>query len=209
MKNRSIYIVGQGPGFELCPLDKETWSLNMSIVRLSRIDKLFMTDPIERRSAVRDGFYTLKTDQGWEKVPCTVDTVKDAIRASGCEFISSFAYPDIPLYKPYPIREIVHTFGTDYFVNTICYMIAYAIHSGVTSIDFYGVNQATGSEYMYHKPCVEFWIGLALGQGVGITIHGDQSELLRNYKGLMYGYRMKYEDLKQHLNTVGELSINK
>ena len=198
-KGKKIAIVAQGPGFEKCPFDKETWGLNMGLMRMKRVDRIFMMDPIEDKTAVKNGEFTVEQiikKCNDEKIP----------------MVSAYPYPSAETLEPYPIHEIVDGLGSDYFSNTIAYMIAYAIYTGVESIDLWGVNQATHSEYMYHKGCVEFWIGMAVGMGVNIAVCGGMSHVLRNVKkitvekegkalmqfiptGIMYGYRKSYQEV--------------
>lgn len=193
---QNIIICGQGPGFEQCPKDteKEVWGLNMGIMRNKRIDRLFMTDPIEERSAVKNGEFT-------------IEQVKAKITELNIPFVSAYEYKDIPTYEPYPILDVVNKLGIPYFVNTICYMIAYAILKGVKSIDMYGINQSSQTEYYEHKACVEFWVGVAVGMGIEVNIHGLQSQVLRSADGRLYGYRMRYSDLVERLKG-GELKFN-
>ena len=195
MKN-SVVILGQGPGFENCPWDteKEIWGLNMSIMRAKRIDRLFMTDPMEERSAIKNGEFT-------------IEQVKARIAELNIPFVSAYEYKDISTYEPYPILDVVGKLGVPYFVNTICYMIAYALLNGVKSIDMYGINQSSQTEYYEHKACVEFWVGVAVGMGVEINIHGLQSQVMRTADGRLYGYRMRYGELVEQLK-VGELKFN-
>jgi len=202
-EGKEIIILGQGPGFEHCDYaeGKEVWTLNMGLMTAKKIDKLFMTDPIERRTAVQQGFYI----NGNKKINVTLEDIKKKIDEDGVDFISAYSYPDIKNYRPYPIREVMSQLQLPYFVNTITYMIAYAIWSGVKSIDIWGVNQATQSEFVFHKACVEFWVGLALGQGIPVHIHGGKSALISNLDGVMYGYRMPYPSIKEHLDKDGEL----
>ena len=201
-KGKSVIILGQGPGFEQCDYKAdEIWTLNMGMFTVKKLDKLFMTDPMERRSAVANGFYWKDNKQ----VPCTLETLKDKIKDDKIDFISTYAYPDLPTYRPYPIREIMEMIQVPYFVNTITYMIAYAIATDVKSIDLWGVNQSAQSEFVFHKACVEFWVGLAIGMGIGVHIHGGRSALLANLDGVIYGYRMPYLTLKDKLDESGEL----
>jgi len=103
--------------------------------------------------------------------------------------------PAIPSSRKYPLEQIVNKFKTDYFTNSIAYMIALALYEGVEKIDIYGVNMSLGSEYASEKAGVEFWIGIGIGAGVDITVHGKETELLIANglygKGNLYGYGLK------------------
>jgi len=105
----------------------------------------------------------------------------------------------------FPLEEIIDYFKTDYFANTICYMIALAIYEGVEKIDFYGVNMNGPNEiYSIERACVEFWVGLAIGKGLEINIYGERSSLLvvdrtnAAEPGIMYGYNNK-QRLDRHV----------
>lgn len=91
----------------------------------------------------------------------------------------------------YPLGEIVDRFGVDYFSNTVDYALALAIYEGFTEIDLYGVNMAFESEYEYEKPGVEFWVGMAMGHGIEVTVHGNESTILKTRDGKLYGYGTK------------------
>jgi hypothetical protein len=88
----------------------------------------------------------------------------------------------------YPLDHIVKFFGTDYFSNTVDYALALAIYEGFTEIDLYGVNMSYGGEYFWEKPGVEFWVGMALGRGIKVTVHGEKSTIMKTRDGLLYGY---------------------
>ena len=92
-------------------------------------------------------------------------------------------------------------------------MIAYAMLKGATEIDLYGVNQASSSEYFYEKSGVEYWLGVANGRGVKITINGGKSELLTNKArfggGLLYGYNQTYQEVLQLKEKFGVPLIHK
>ena len=99
---------------------------------------------------------------------------------------------DLMTHEIYPLAEIIDRFKSAYFVNSICYMIAYALFLGTyDEIDFYGCyinTQPQDTEIpCKNHPGVEHWIGYAMGRGVRVKIHGD-SFLLRCKDGL-YGYR--------------------
>jgi hypothetical protein len=90
----------------------------------------------------------------------------------------------------YPIDEVVAHFNTEFFSNSIPYMIALAIYRGADIIDFHGCHiQPKNDEEPITKnhPGCEYWIGRAEGMGIDVRIHGE-STLLSVPDG-MYGYR--------------------
>ena len=74
--------------------------------------------------------------------------------------------------------KIVAKFGCDYFSNTLCYMIAYALHQATYTrkgkvilkypfkLRLYGCDMRDTGEYALEKGGVEYWIGYARGLGV-------------------------------------------
>mgnify|MGYP001619905490 CR=1 FL=1 len=78
-------------------------------------------------------------------------------------------------------------------------MIAYALMQGAEEIHIFGVNQAGAHEYLEEKGGVEYWIGVAVGRGVKVTINGEHSQLLKHKGryggGVLYGYVKPYENI--------------
>jgi hypothetical protein len=105
-------------------------------------------------------------------------------------------YDGIPQAIAYPLREVVDnllanfrhtpsvTWRNDdgYFTSTVAYAIALGIYKGYTAIEFYGVEMAINTEYLYQRPCVAFWIGLAIGKDIKITFNGSM------FDSPLYGY---------------------
>lgn len=203
-----IVIMGQGPGFDKCTNEgvDEVWTLNMALFKTKRVDRLFIMDPIETKTDIARGWYHGYFEDHGKKVPVTIQDYKNKVAELDIPFISAHKYEDIKTYEPYPIEEICETFKVDYFANTISYMIAYAILHRVKYIEFWGVNQAAASEFVFHKGCIEFWIGIAVGLGIGVKIEGANSQVLRNPDGLLYGYRAPSEFLIKKLKEKGEIT---
>ena len=86
----------------------------------------------------------------------------------------------------YPLDEIVKEFNTDYFTNTITYMIAYAIYLGVSKIRMFGIDAPYGGQYHQDKSGVEYWIGRAAERGITVEIP-EGSWVLKTVTGKMYG----------------------
>ena len=192
MTAKKVIILGFGPGFEEYPRDYEgeIWGLNMAAVYCDRLDRLFMADRIEEKTSIRDGFYKI----GDKKIPIDLEKYKQIIINRDIPFVSCHPYPEIPKYEAYPLKEIVESFGSDYFANCIAYMIAYAIYKEVKEIEIWGVKQGLLTEYVFHKGSVEFWLGIAVGRNIDIKIVGD-SHLLRTSTWELYGYKQKYRNI--------------
>lgn len=104
------------------------------------------------------------------------------------------AHPDIPQAVAYPIQEILRYFlqngGAAYFNNSISWMIALAIVQGYKEISVYGVDMALEgvhgqSEYGHQRPSVEYFLGIAWGKGIKLTLH-PESEILKT--AYLYGW---------------------
>lgn len=188
---KKVAVVGTGTGWELLPVqsDHTVYCLN-DFVNFEKFqvkpDILFIMDILDEKPQVVSGIQNLG------------ETIQK-INKLGCPLIAPYKYAEIPKSEAFPIHECVKEFGIPYFTNTICYMIAYALMKGAEQIDIFGVNQAGSHEYLEEKGGVEYWIGVAVGRGVRVTINGKDSGLLK-YKGRygnsqLYGYLMNYEQI--------------
>ena len=107
------------------------------------------------------------------------DLTRDILAYSKRKNIPVISLTNFPLDKMH----------TDYFTNSISYMIAYAIFVGATHIDMYGCVMATKDEYAFQKPNIEYWIGYASGKGIKVTVFGN-TNLLKSEDGKVYGYNI-------------------
>lgn len=81
----------------------------------------------------------------------------------------------------FPYSECRDLIGRDYFTSSPACMLAYAILRGYTDISIYGVDMAIDDhEYFMQRPCMEGWLGFAIGRGIKVTIP-EQSSLM-NFK---------------------------
>lgn len=99
--------------------------------------------------------------------------------------------PELPRSRPYPLTEVLAGFGgLRYFTCTVAYMIALAIHERFDQIVLAGMyHQADSEEYLIAKSCVEFWMGIAIGRGIHVGLHGNTA-LCRPlpWEPPLYGY---------------------
>jgi hypothetical protein len=116
-------------------------------------------------------------------------------------------FPDIPAGVRLPLEELSHFFFGSrgwpaYWASSIGFMLGLAIMEGrdaqmrpisdqvVTAIGLYGIDLAATSEYADQRPNAEYFIGLAQGLGIEITI-ADGSALLKNDH--IYGFETREE----------------
>ena len=195
-----VMILGTGSGWELAPRisEKTVYCLN-DYIRQERYgikpDLLFIMDVLDEKPQIISGIDNLG------KVVEMINQIKVPL-------IAPFKYEEIPLSQRFPMEECAKEFGMPYFSNTIAYMIAYALLQKVKEIEIFGVNQASSQEYFYEKSGVEYWLGMAVGRGVKVTLNGDKSELLTNKPrfggGILYGYNLTYDQLVESQKKFGE-----
>ena len=200
-KNKEKWaIVGTGGGWELLPMrsDHIIFCLNDFIF----IDKyqvqpdlLAIMDLLDEKPKIVSGVDNL-------------GEVVARINKMGIPLVAPYKYAEIPKSIAFPLEEVAKRFGTPYFSNTIAYMVCYALLQGAKEIEFFGVNQAGAHEYPEEKGSVEYWIGIAVGMGVKVTINGKDSQLLKHKgrygRNILYGYLTDYEGYLKVKERFGE-----
>ena len=78
--------------------------------------------------------------------------------------------PLIPTGVRYPIEEILKVFPRGYFTNTVSYATALAICMKPDELGLWGVDMAQSVEYRHQRPSVEYFLGLAEGMGIKVTL---------------------------------------
>lgn len=123
------------------------------------------------------------------------------------------AYPDIPNAIRYPIEDMITEFDPQkrlhvwkepfknsyaldwngYLTNSVSYMIAIAIHAGYEEIGIYGVDMAqiAGGEYSMQRASCEYYVGIAVGRGIKVTIPAS-ADLLKTR--MIYGFEAEIQN---------------
>jgi len=70
----------------------------------------------------------------------------------------------------YPLRAVIRDCRSSYFLNSISYMLAYAIHLKYSKIFLYGIDQGPTWELQQAKPHISYWLGFALGRGIEVIM---------------------------------------
>ena len=85
-----------------------------------------------------------------------------------------------------------------YFLNTFCYMIALAIFEGYERIELYGIdmansyNRAPTETWEDERACVAYWLGVAVGRGIEVSISrgSRMTKPIQEGNPSLYGYEV-------------------
>lgn len=192
---RKIAIIGKAPSsFALAPYGDpawEVWILNTlgHANEVPRWDRQFEIHDLELTKDKAYGDY-----YQWLTRQTRPVYTRDAPPA---EFKNGVQYPLGPILERFGALA-----GKRYLTNTVSLMVALAIfehESGapVSDIGLWGVDMAQhslaasgnagwfASEYARQRPSVEYWLGVAEGKGIAVTVP-SQSDILKS--ACIYGY---------------------
>ncbi len=107
---------------------------------------------------------------------------------------------DVPGCVEFPLGLVESVMGEIYLTSTLAHMLAYAIIGyRESSIELYGFEAESNTEYASQRPCIEYWVGY--GRGLGVSIEAPGSGLLKGrhyaYNDYDQGYRSRLE-LRKH-----------
>lgn len=106
----------------------------------------------------------------------------------------------------FDLKYYTRKYNTDYFSDTIAYMLVKAISEsvvkqpggnwkrnghGFTHIRMYGVDMHTQDEYQLERGGIEYWIAFGRATGIDIWVHPD-SAVGKTHTGVPYGVNPKY-----------------
>lgn len=131
-------------------------------------------------------------------------------------------HPEIPNSVGFPLQQLIDEFDLEstrpdmknkgYFHSSVDLMIALAISEGFEHIGVWGIDMVHDTEYGYQRPSGEFWLGVAKGRGIRVTVPVESA--LLNNEGYIYGYdpqpsnpllehlKLRVEDLDKQLTAV-------
>lgn len=165
-----VAIIGAGQTRNQAPWDDETWCfLAINEIRQKKYHRHMELHPRAVQSE-RDLAFLRQCD-----APCYV---LDIAEWGGL----------IPHPVQFPLAwALEQTRGRRYLTCTFAYQILLAIAEGFTEIGLWGVDLALGTlrERLVEAPCVEYWVGVAEGRGIKVTVP-ESSTLCR--QPYLYGY---------------------
>lgn len=95
-----------------------------------------------------------------------------------------------PSALQYPLEEVEESLGTPwagkkhiYATSSPAYMLALALHEHlqgdtIDEVRYAGIELSIGTEYFFQRPCMEFYLGMAMGMGIEVTRPPMGSSLL-------------------------------
>jgi hypothetical protein len=185
---RKIAIVGKGGTFALAPWRDPTWEIwGMPWIIFPRVDRNF---DLHAQPCV-DKFAEIDKDAAW----LASSTAHYGNTPCWCDPSRMHAYPN-PV--EYPLEEIQRTMPIAYLENTIAYQLALALHEGVgegDEIGLWGIHMMGRDEFVWQRPSVTYFIGLAQGRGVKVTLPPGTPLFMSGYAAGRYGVTMEKRDI--------------
>jgi hypothetical protein len=154
--------------------DMEVWCINRAFLNQESCDRVYMMDDLEnfwKNEHRKAEFLEMMNSASWRVI----------LREHRDE---------IPRSERFPIEDLLTRLPYPFFTCTLAYMVAQAIRERFEKIvmhRIYVLPQST--EYFEQLPCLDFWLGIAIGQGIKVDVSQD-SDLLRTFpwQPRMYGY---------------------
>lgn len=199
-----VALVGGAPTWKAAPFDEHEWRIwahaSCQPLHLPRVDAWFDLHCVD----------VWRQGKTWYRpAPGEPATYVDWLRSRVVPVWMQDHYPLVPWSVRYPLREIVESFGIvpkDWdvteaqwwdlvkhrgeFTSTVSYMLALALFEGVEELALYGIDFAGNDllhiERTYQRPGAKYWVGVARGMGVPVTIAAGSAF---EYQDFLYGYQ--------------------
>lgn len=185
---RRVHIVGKGTGQWNVPKEGELWGLNDMCLKMKNLTLTFEIHDIDK---------LLDTTIREERFVRSFKEEIKEINKLNIPVIIQKKHKAFPNGIVFPIDKIPFR----YLTSSVAFMMAYAIHEKVDSIDIYGIPLFYEEEYTFERPCIEFWIGYAMGQGIEVKVHKPSYLLTAapNYGVYAYDWGYRYNEKQNEL----------
>ena len=180
----SIILLGMGPTWyqcpKKCPENSEIWTLNTMFRNHEEISKLFMMHDIRIEIIMQDAKFI------------------DNVNATGLPVYTPIPYPSLKNNIVYALKEVVEEFGVGFYLDSVAYMLAYAIMQKPKNLVLFGIDMRPDSGKEWHlneKGCIEFWLGMAMGREIEVHLPIESQLLKRNMVGNWYGFHERQKGI--------------
>lgn len=180
---KKVIIVGSFAPYREDPLGAEIWGVNFAYRHQQNVTRVYAIDPIQGLIDLDENFV-------------------GEVAALDIPVYLQEEHPGLPKSRTYPLTEMLRVFFNRdpkraYFTSTIAYMFAHAIAEGYERIRMHRVLVGhLSDEFWAQKACLDFWLGVAEGRGIQVTVSGD-SQLGKPYpwQPTLYGYQEGYQEV--------------
>jgi len=204
---KRVALVGTGHGHQLAPGYGHVWCMNdLGIYRyctmLWDLHDFTWTDQ-QNYDNYAHMSEEISEDERWKRAKgrrMRFDNITKFCIETNVPLMSVKKYQNIPSSFAFPLEKIIDHFhrkygqGADYLTSALSQCLAYAIYRDFTQIDLFGINVEMGTEWVYQRDAVSFWVGLALGEGRRVTCSGSARRPLRIIDKRIYGFGVKQKD---------------
>lgn len=131
----------------------------------------------------------------------------DWINTCPCPIYLTDLFGNNPLAVRYPIEHVEAWLGErfgvmdSYWCSSFAYAFALAMFEGFEEIGVFGINLDWGRERVYERGNLEFYMGLAMGSGIKVTV-SPNSKLMTHFARYGFEYTREKEAVEQ---DIGEL----
>jgi hypothetical protein len=154
----------------------EIWVLNDLFRQVPKWDRMFEVHPREYllRNTWKRPNGIVEGDEYWKHL-CSLPGPNAGDKFSPVYALTDYT-PEMPASVAYPFDEVTAAYSTphgeeSYMTCTPALMLGLALLEGFQEIHLYGIDLVSdGSEYLYERPCMEYYIGLGRGMGRKIVI---------------------------------------
>jgi len=193
---RKVAIFGGGPSIEHVPWDDpdwEIWAINnfWGIARdmrgkivASRWWEIHQISDRQSGPSPQDA-----NDMQWiNACPVPIYTVED--------------WPKNPHAVRWPLEDMLAKGYRDFFACTFAYQIVQALEDGFDELGVFGLELAFGTkrETTVERACVSYWLGLAEGRGMKITIPEDDV-VLRHWGRYGFEYWEEANETREYCQS--------
>jgi hypothetical protein len=158
----------------------ETWGIN-AVADTYQCDRVFHMDDVriqEMRAAAAPN--------------SNIAAMLPWLKAHPGPVYTSRTHPDYPGLVEMPIEAMINDLGFAYFNSTAAWAVAYAIYIGAGKITLFGFDFTYANAHHAEKgrACVEFWLGIAHGRGIKISVPRKSSlmDACNAQAERLYGY---------------------
>jgi len=177
---KSVYILGSGDsgwGFQnrAFPEGSEVWGVNNMPIKHPQVPwtRIFEVHAFQNKN----GTWLRKGQEMFRDL--TVNDYVDKLNALDIP-IYVLDHPETPFTNAATIDlPTLRSKYRDFFSTTLSYELALALEESFTHIDLLGVDMTLSSEYRDQRPSVTYFIGLAEGRGVVVTLP-ETSPIVKN-----------------------------